>query len=88
MRQVVARLCKVRVLVPVEAVALRRHSVFRRTLSDGQMQGHHTVATVLPDKGVRQVVARLCQVRVLVPVEAVALRRYSVFRRTLVYRQV
>ena len=72
MRQAVCAGGDVRVLVPVEAVARKRRGIARVAVADRQVQCHHAVATTCIGKGVRQAVRAGSNVRVLVPVEAIA----------------
>ena len=62
----------VRMLVPVETVASESSSVAGIAVSDGQVQGHHTVAARSVREGVGERLSGFGDVRMLVPVEAVA----------------
>ena len=62
----------VRMLIPVEAVTGNRRSVARVAVTDGEMQRHHTVAAARVREGVGERLGGFGDVRMLVPVEAVA----------------
>ena len=65
-------LCDIRVLVPVEGVAGEGGGVAGIAVTDGEMQGHHGVATQHVGEGVGERLGGFRDVRVLVPIEAVA----------------
>ena len=75
-------------LVPVKTVAGKRRRVARVAVAHRQFQRHHRITTRGVGKGVRQAVRTGCDIRMLVPVKAVASKRCRVARIAVANRQV
>ena len=87
-RQAVCAGGDVRILIPVETVARERRRVACVAVAHRQVQRHHAVATGCVRERVRQTVRTGRNVRMFVPVEAVARKRRRVARVAMTHRQV
>ena len=87
-RQAVCAGGDVRMFVPIKTIAGKGRGISCVAVAHGQMQRHHAVATGCIRKRMRQAVCAGGDVRVLVPVEAIASERRGIARVAVAHRQV